>query len=212
VFPCPPCRVAGLRERPKLSEYRSIEVRQQWNGIDVLLVVNSDIAIIIEDKTNTKDHSDQRRRYKKIVAAEFPADRIAAVYLKTGDQCDYGAAERAGYGCFLRRDFLQLLESGEASGVTNDIFTDFHRHGRLAFCIEVPEEGQQEAKRDQWNRILLAASRTSGLADYSSPGGGKEDDRGGSWLADQVVVCGVIPAPLQRCHPLLHGLVAVLAD
>jgi hypothetical protein len=69
-----------------VSEYRSIEVRRQWKDIDVLLVVNGDTPILIEDKTDTKDHSDQLPRYKKVIAGAFPEDRIAAVYLKTGDQ------------------------------------------------------------------------------------------------------------------------------
>src|SRR5262245_8217705 len=64
---------------PLAAGCRSIQVRRQWNDIDVLLVVNGDTAIIIEDKTDTKDHSSQLDRYRKAVAAEFPADRIAAV-------------------------------------------------------------------------------------------------------------------------------------
>ena len=94
-------RLLEVGKGPHVNEYRSIEIRRQWNDIDVLLVVNGDTAIIIEDKTNTKDHSDQLRRYKEAVAREHPDYRIAAVYLKTGDQCDYRSAEQAEYGCFL---------------------------------------------------------------------------------------------------------------
>src|SRR5262249_18331433 len=72
-------RLLEVGRRPKVGEYRSIEIRQQWKGIDVLLVVNGDTAIVIEDKTDTKDHSDQLRRYKKAVARDFSEDRIAAV-------------------------------------------------------------------------------------------------------------------------------------
>ena len=46
------------------SEYQSVKVRRQHKKIDVLVVVNDDTAILIEDKTNTADHSDQLRRYK----------------------------------------------------------------------------------------------------------------------------------------------------
>src|SRR5262249_2808912 len=108
---------------PMVGEGRSIEIRQQCMGVDVLLVVNGDTAIIVEDKTDTKDHSDQLRRYKKAVAGDFPEDRIAAVYLKTGDQGNYRSVKKAGYGCFLRRDFLAALDLGERAGVRNDIFT-----------------------------------------------------------------------------------------
>ncbi len=120
-------RLLEVGKGPKVSEFRSVEVRRQRKDIDVLLVVNGDTAIIIEDKTDTKDHSDQLDSYKKAVAEEFPEDRIAAVYLKTSDQGNYHSVERARYGPFLRRDFLDILDLGERTGVKNDIFADFHR-------------------------------------------------------------------------------------
>ena len=110
-------RLLEVSKGPKVAEYRSIQVYRQWNDIDVLLLVNGDTAIIIEDKTDTKDHSGQLERYKKAVAVEFPVDRIAAVYLKTGDQRNYRGVDEAGYGRFLRRDFLDILERGERGGV-----------------------------------------------------------------------------------------------
>jgi hypothetical protein len=121
-------RLLDAGKGPKVPEYRSIEIHPQWNSIDVLIVVNGDTAIIVEDKTNTKDHSDPLRRYKEAAAQNYPKDRITAVYLKTGDQCDYEGAQQAGYGCFLRRDFLDILEGGKALGITNAIFIDFHSH------------------------------------------------------------------------------------
>src|SRR4051812_31785210 len=78
-------RLLDVGRGPKLPEYRSIEVRRQWNDIDVLLLVNDDTAIIIEDKTDTTDPSDKLERYREAVAREFPDHRTAAVYLKTGD-------------------------------------------------------------------------------------------------------------------------------
>ena len=119
-------RLLEIGKGPKPDDYRSIQVRRQWKDIDVLVVVNGDTAIIIEDKTDTRDHSGQLERYKKVVVGEFEANRIAAVYLKTGDQGNYRSVENAGYGCFLRRDFLNVLDSGNRAGVTNDIFADFH--------------------------------------------------------------------------------------
>jgi len=38
---------------------------------DVLLLVNDEIAIIIEDKTNSKDHTGQLQRYRAAVDEEF---------------------------------------------------------------------------------------------------------------------------------------------
>jgi hypothetical protein len=133
----------------KPAEYRSIEVRRQWKDIDVLLVVNRDTAIIIEDKTDIKDHSGQLVRYKKAIAGEFPKDRIAAVYLKTGDQSNYRSIEADEYGCFLRKDFLAVLDRGEQEGVRNDIFADFHRRLRR---IDEAVQSYQHVPLSEWDK------------------------------------------------------------
>jgi hypothetical protein len=223
-------RLIEVGKVPKPPEYRTIEVRQQWENIDALLLVNDDTAIIIEDKINARDHSDQLQRYTTTVDHELPSYRIPAVYLKTGDQCDYQSAEQAGYGCFLRSDFLEILERGKPLGIRNDIFCDFYRYlygieesvrgfltitpqkwecpqwkgffmalkkkpgdgewanrghpgggsltfrwhcrkdkylglgkDKLFFSIAVKDESQQEAKRSEWNKMLLAKNGTTGI-------------------------------------------------
>lgn len=69
----------------------SIDIRKQDGGIDVLCVINNDIAILIEDKVGTKQHSDQLARYKDHVFSKlgFTSDNVIPVYIQTGDQSDY---------------------------------------------------------------------------------------------------------------------------
>jgi hypothetical protein len=161
-------RLLEVGKGPKVSEYRSIAIRRQWKSIDVLLVINGDTAVIIEDKTDTQDHSDQLRRYKEAVAGEFPEGRIAAVYLKTGDQGDYRTVEQAGYGCFLRGDFLTVLDLGERAGVRNDIFADFHRY------LQGVERGIQsfatvplvDWQRAQWKGFFMALRQALGEGEW----------------------------------------------
>lgn len=123
-------RLIAVGNGPPVGEIRSVTVERQWKNIDVLLWVNGNTAVVIEDKTDTGDHSDQLRRYREAVAAAYPHARIAAVYLKTGDQSDFQRASAAGYGQFLRRDFLDVLGEGERLGVKNAIFADFLAHLR----------------------------------------------------------------------------------
>ena len=165
-------RLLEVGRGPKVAEVRSVQVRRQWRDIDVLLVVNGDTAIVIEDKTDTKDHSDQLRRYKSAVAAEFPADRIAAVYLKTGDQGNYRAVAEAGYGRFLRKDFLAVLDLGERAGVNSDVFTDFHRHLRK---VESAVQSFRAARLAEWNLdwnrwkgFFIAIQECLGEGDWNS--------------------------------------------
>ncbi len=167
-------RLLEVGEVPKPTEYRSVAVHSQWNNIDVLLLVNDEIAIIIEDKTNTKDHSGQLQKYRAAVSKEFTNFRIAAVYLKTGDQCDYGSAEQAGYGCFLRSQFLDILKNGERAGIKNDIFADFTRFLRdiedsvRGFLTTTP----QKWERPQWKGFFIALKERLGDGDWDNRGHG----------------------------------------
>jgi hypothetical protein len=154
-----------VAREPKVSQYTCIKALKQQKGIDVLLLVNDDIAIIVEDKTNTRDHSDQLNRYRTAVTKMFPSRHtVAAVYFKTGDQCDYRSAEDAGYGCFLRGDFLKILRRGEALGVTNAIFTDFHRYlqGIEEAVTKFATFPLQEWKRNQWQGFFEALRKALG--------------------------------------------------
>ncbi len=118
-------RLLGLGGIEPPGEVATLEVRRQYKKIDILVLVNSDIALLIEDKTDSFEHSGQLARYLDAVRTDFPARKVAAVFLKTGDQCDYRAVKQAGYSCFLRRDFLAVLKTGEEAGVRNDVFADF---------------------------------------------------------------------------------------
>jgi len=163
-------RLLELGKLPPPAGYRSIEVRRQWKDIDVLLVVNGGTAIIIEDKTDTNDHSGQLGRYKNAVSDEFQESRIAAVYLKTGDQGNYRSVEKAGYGCLLRRDFLAVLDRGERAGVRNDIYADFLRRLRR---IEDAVQSYRSVPLDKWDRdsnrwagFFLALQQSLGEGDW----------------------------------------------
>lgn len=120
--------------KSKPEKFDSIKVNKQVDSIDVLVVLkeaSGDIhAIIIEDKTDTKHHSNQLERYYKIVKDKFKISEshIIPIYLKTGDQSSYTDINKSGYFEFLRKDFLCILREGKASGVVNDIFNDFLSH------------------------------------------------------------------------------------
>lgn len=162
---------------PKPAEYRTIEVRKQWKNIDALLLVNDDTVIIIEDKINAKDHFGQLKKYREIVAEEFSGYQVAAVYLKTGDQCDYRSAKQARFGHFSRKHFLKILKKGKELEIRNDIFSDFDRylHGIdesvRAFRTIPPQNWQ----RPQWKGFFMALKKEFKDGDWDNrghPGGG----------------------------------------
>ncbi len=104
-----------------------LKIYQQYKHIDIFIVINDKIAIIIEDKTHTKDHSDQLNKYREIVLSKnFSEDDLICIYFKTGDQCDYKEIIKKKYKIFLREDFLKILDSGIKLGVKNSIYVDYY--------------------------------------------------------------------------------------
>jgi hypothetical protein len=46
---------------------KKINIKRQFQGLDILAIVNDTYAILIEDKTYTKNHSNQLNRYRETV-------------------------------------------------------------------------------------------------------------------------------------------------
>ena len=63
-------------------------VEREWNNIDILLLdAQHELAVIIENKVLTSEHSNQLERYYQIVQREYPTWRLLGLYLTR-----YGAA------------------------------------------------------------------------------------------------------------------------
>lgn len=100
--------------------------------IDVLLIVNGNIAVILEDKTYSGHHDDQITRYREGLDAlkkegltvplrkdyvsspeekSFRIDKIICVYYKTGEYypSDEKIERRSDVVCIHRKDMLDLL-------------------------------------------------------------------------------------------------------
>ena len=89
-----------------------VEIRKQDKNIDVLCIVNKKYIVIIEDKTGTKNHSNQLQRYlDEIKGRKYEDENIIPIYFKTEDQSDYWDVLANGYEVFHRSDFLEVLNS-----------------------------------------------------------------------------------------------------
>lgn len=56
------------------------EIRREWRNIDILIILEKDV-IAIENKVDTVDHSNQLKRYKKIIEETFKDKNQFFVYL-----------------------------------------------------------------------------------------------------------------------------------
>jgi hypothetical protein len=106
----------------KPNNYQKIAITKQYKNIDVLCVINDKYVIIIEDKINTKNHSDQLKRYFNIIKKDFSEYIIMPVYFKTGDQSNYKNVIENGYKIYNRKYFLNVLEDKNHK---NDILKDY---------------------------------------------------------------------------------------
>ena len=113
----------------KPKTYEKIIIKKQYgdkkNKIDILCVINDKFVLLIEDKTNTKNHSDQLKRYVKKVELDFKEMKILPIYFKTGDQSNYDNIIKNKYKTYLREDFLKVLN---LNNTNNDIVENYKNY------------------------------------------------------------------------------------
>ena len=105
----------------------------QDNNIDVLSSIG-EYVLLIEDKTGTKDHSDQLNRYyKKVLEGKTEAEKVGKenilpIYLKTGNQSLFDRMRienSTPYKVFNRCDFWKVVEPYQDA---HPILDDFRDH------------------------------------------------------------------------------------
>ena len=115
------------------------EIFLQDKSIDVLASLGSGFVLLIEDKTGTRDHSGQLKRYYDHVIngqtklKQVHKDHVFPIYLKTGNlsKREQDSIEKAttngprSYKIFERVDFLRVLKSYTGS---HPILVDFRDH------------------------------------------------------------------------------------
>jgi hypothetical protein len=108
------------------SNIQSVEIRKQDNNIDVLCIINDTYPVIIEDKTGTKNHSNQLARYlEDIKKRDFDEKNILPIYFKTEDQASYSNVQKNGYQPFLREELLSVLNTYDG---TSSILIDYRSY------------------------------------------------------------------------------------
>ena len=176
-------RLLSAEKKGKLPDrIDSVRVDKQHGYIDVLCTINEKgkdrIAILIEDKKGTLQHSNQLKRYKELVKKKFPEDRILPVYVQTGDQSDYSEACNHGYAVICRPDLLNGLENHTVARQESDILDGFIRHLR---CIEddvqswkstEPQDWQWDAWKGFYMELQSKPSLGGGWGDVNNPEGG----------------------------------------
>lgn len=124
-----------LKEIGLNIECSHIKVRKQYKNIDVLLIINEEYYIIIEDKTNTKQHQEQILKYMKRLEKEEKVEKqkIYGLYFKTGDESltslesmkNSKKVEYNKYGIMMRESIIKFLDSYNGK---NLIINDYKKY------------------------------------------------------------------------------------
>lgn len=107
---------------PKIEK---IEITRQFQGLDILAIINNTYAVLIEDKTFTKNHSNQLERYREAVEMAYPDKIQLPIYYKIADQSHYRSVVDAKYFPFTRDRMLKILQRGRKKGANHPIFLDY---------------------------------------------------------------------------------------
>jgi hypothetical protein len=110
------------------EEITNVFAKRQFKKIDISITINDKYFIIIEDKTNTGEHSEQLRRYKEDAISHCEQNNLESpicIYLKTGNESKSSLTqvEKFGYFIYDREKIINLLKRHKE--INNQIFVDF---------------------------------------------------------------------------------------
>lgn len=107
----------------------SVQTWRQWKNIDVLAEINGNIALAIEDKTGSAEHSEQLDRYRTAMKEEYESRgfHCSYTYVKTGNESlkSLAGIVAKGWRIVGRSDLLRVLL---AHPTENAIAQDFTSH------------------------------------------------------------------------------------
>jgi len=130
----------------------NFKLKKQEANIDIVCYLN-EYMIIIEDKTNTKVHSNQLIRYKNYAEEKDGGkylNKVIAIFFKTFDQSNYKKEEKDGFSIFTRTMFLKVLANSEFQNIKSDIFQNYLSY---ILGIENKVRSYKIQKIDDWSSL-----------------------------------------------------------
>lgn len=133
------------------EDLKELKVKTQFKHIDVAVDIGQKVFIIIEDKVNSREHSNQLERYLKLILDQesecghrWTKEKVVVVYLKTGNESKKHYPDFEGAVIISRKDLLDLMK--DRISHADDIFQQYHRH--LEIQKEQTESFEKFAVKD----------------------------------------------------------------
>jgi len=178
---------------PNFSEsINKVEAGRQWKKIDVWAKVNDKYLIIIEDKINSRDHSEQLKRYKEFAEEKWNGnnkEKPICIYLKTGNECEANLKkikDKKEYYIFDRKDFINLLN--KFGQIKNNIFVDFRdRMSQIdnltnGYKVKISDWKGKDSKCDECKYYAWQGLYKEIETKIENEGWGYMDNRSGGFL------------------------------
>lgn len=130
-------------------EINSIDVGRQWKNIDIWAEINDNILLIIEDKVETSEHSNQLERYKETALEEYGDTdmQLYCTYVKTGNEPNIilENIRAKGYHTIERSSILECIKD-EAN--SHPLLKDYYNH---LLEIETATSAFKSKPLSKWN-------------------------------------------------------------
>jgi hypothetical protein len=110
-----------------LPSLKTVSVGRQEGRIDVHAIINGEVALIIEHKVGSMEHSRQLERYLDTARTWGYAQKPVAIYLQNGEQFDYRGVTRSGFTPGSRHDLLAFFkgEAAQAAATESDVLSEY---------------------------------------------------------------------------------------
>lgn len=89
--------------------FNNVEIRREWKNID-LLVIFDDLVLCIENKIDSRDHSNQLSKYREIVNKNFKSKRKVFVYLTPTGELPTTSLEREHYALYSYQEIIEQFD------------------------------------------------------------------------------------------------------
>ena len=110
----------------KIYSIDSVQFYKQVSKINILCIINEEYALLIGDKTDSKNYSKLLEGFIVKSSEDYLTNKIFSVYFNTGNQSNFASVKELGYKLFLRKDLLCILGYGIKQGVNDPIFNDYY--------------------------------------------------------------------------------------
>jgi hypothetical protein len=123
-----------------------LEVRREWEHIDILLVSPHDqIVVVIENKIDSDEHSNQLKRYYETAIKRYPDWRIIGIYLTLYGIEPADTIDRERYMTLSYNDVAQVLHEVSVSPIMPDVATLLRHYIQLVRSKLVPDPDSDQA-------------------------------------------------------------------